>query len=221
MAKVNGPLHSDDARGKIGSNMVFSGSKGVQICRAYRTPKNTRSAKQSVVRNQIADLSRAYRALTSDQKLAWVAWAGENPRVDPWSGKSYLISGFNAYVGLNRILKDMGVAVITAPPAVAGPSQLATYTPSCIATQISIAFTATPLGAGLMLDVWGFRSKSAGRTPGPTEFFRLGHSAAAAASPYAPGFGVVGDKITTACRVVDSVTGLCSAFVVLASVTMV
>ncbi len=220
MAKAIGPAHSDDARGKHGSNMVYSGWRGIHVVRAYRAPTNPRSAKQSAVRSQIADLSRAWRSLTSTQRDGWKAYAQAHPYTDPWSGQSYTLPGFNMYVALNRVLKDMGVAVISDAPSDPGPAQLESVTPSCVAHQISIAYTASPLGAGLMLDVWGFRSKSAGRTPGPSEFFRLGHSAAAAASPYAPGFGEAGDYITVATRVVDTATGLCSAFVVHDAVEM-
>jgi len=46
MAKVTGPLHSDDARGKFAGAMVFSNWKGKKYCRSLVIPSNPQSEAQ-------------------------------------------------------------------------------------------------------------------------------------------------------------------------------
>jgi len=50
MAKLFGPLHSDDARGKLASSLVFLGWKGIKTVRAYVKPANPQSAGQGNIR---------------------------------------------------------------------------------------------------------------------------------------------------------------------------
>lgn len=59
MAKVFGPLHSDDARGKLANSMVFMGWKGIKTVRAYITPANPQEEAQGNIRTVIGGLGRA------------------------------------------------------------------------------------------------------------------------------------------------------------------
>jgi hypothetical protein len=59
MAKVTGPLMSLDARGKLGSVLVFIGWKGIKTVRQWLKPANPKSASQGDIRLAIGGLGRA------------------------------------------------------------------------------------------------------------------------------------------------------------------
>ena len=59
MAKLIGPLHSDDARGKFASSLVFLGWKGIKTARQWIKPTNPKSADQGNVRTIIGGIGRA------------------------------------------------------------------------------------------------------------------------------------------------------------------
>jgi len=59
MAKLFGPLHSDDARGKLASSLVFIGWKGIKTVRAYVKPANPQTAGQGNIRTITGGNGRA------------------------------------------------------------------------------------------------------------------------------------------------------------------
>lgn len=59
MAKLVGPLHSDDARGKFAGAIVFIGWKGIQTARRWLKPANPKSTGQGDVRLVMGGLGRA------------------------------------------------------------------------------------------------------------------------------------------------------------------
>lgn len=59
MAKVWGPLHSDDARGKFAKALVFIGWKGIKDCRQWLKPANPQSTGQGDIRNILGGIGRA------------------------------------------------------------------------------------------------------------------------------------------------------------------
>jgi hypothetical protein len=59
MAIVTGPLHSDDARGKLGKALVFMGWKGTKTVRQWLKPMNKQSAGQGNIRTIIGATGRA------------------------------------------------------------------------------------------------------------------------------------------------------------------
>lgn len=91
MAKLIGPLHSDDARGKFAKSIVFSGWKGVKYARALVVPANPNSTEQQAIRSLITDASQAWRNEDSPIDTAYKA------AYDLFAvGKPF--SGFNAYI---------------------------------------------------------------------------------------------------------------------------
>ena len=58
MAKLTGPLFSLDARGKLGSALVFIGWKGIKTVRQWLKPANPKSADQGDVRLVLGGLGR-------------------------------------------------------------------------------------------------------------------------------------------------------------------
>ena len=66
MAKLIGPLHSDDARGKIADSLVFMGWKGIKTVRQWLKPTNPQREKQGNVRTIIGGLGRAVGKVVAD-----------------------------------------------------------------------------------------------------------------------------------------------------------
>lgn len=70
MAKVYGPLHSDDARGKLGKALVFMGWKGIKTVRQWLIPKNPEDVYQGNIRTVIGATGRAVGKVVKDEPYA-------------------------------------------------------------------------------------------------------------------------------------------------------
>lgn len=66
MAKVYGPLHSDNARGKLAKSLVFIGWKGIKTVRGWITPANPQSAGQGNIRTVLGGIGRAVGKVKPD-----------------------------------------------------------------------------------------------------------------------------------------------------------
>ena len=91
MAKLTAPLLSLDARGQIGSAVVYSYWRGVQYARVRVVPKMGMDAGQVAARLLITDASKAWKnedsPIDTAYKTAYVAAA---------AGQKY--SGFNLFM---------------------------------------------------------------------------------------------------------------------------
>ena len=171
-------------------------------------------------RGRLIDVSQSWGALTAAQMLSWNTWAQSNPITDRLGDKQVL-TGHAAFVQLNARLLVSGSAKILVPPSEAAPLALATTTVTYNigAGTSTIAFTATPLAAGLMLWTEAAVLTNPGQRYWANRMKLVKVSAAALASPYdyqadvEDRFGplVVGQRLVTLCRVFDSATGLISA----------
>jgi hypothetical protein len=70
MARVTGPLHSDDARNSFAGSMVFSGWKGAKTVRQLVTPINRETEGQGNVRMALGGTGRAAKAISPDSNVA-------------------------------------------------------------------------------------------------------------------------------------------------------
>jgi len=172
-----------------------------QYRRSRAIPVNPGSSAQGVVRSRMAANAAAWRTLTSNQRAGWGSLGDQISRTDAL-GQAYTLNGFMAFCSVNNNLVAAGSAVLTDAPALATPAALLTATLTGTAATLSLAYTTTPLGAGVKLHVYASPQRSAGRNYEGD--YRLIHtSAAAAASPanifsaYQAKFGtpVVGNKI--------------------------
>jgi hypothetical protein len=100
-------------------------------------------------------------------------------------GNSILRSGQQAFVGLNARLASAGIAAVLDPPTTNAPQPLTSASPTATAATgvISVAFTPTPLAAGLRIYVWATLPASGGRNPNLNQARLIGYSAAAQVSP--------------------------------------
>lgn len=92
MVKLNGPLFSMDARGKLADALVFSVWKGRNYARALVTPSNPQSGPQTGMRSMMKFLSQEWTNLDAAEKADWLTRAQQT-----------VISNFNAYVSFNML----------------------------------------------------------------------------------------------------------------------
>jgi hypothetical protein len=136
----------------------------------------------------------AWRGLTDAQRSGWKSLGLQITRSDSL-GQSYDLSGFQAYCSVNNNKLDAGDAAVSDAPVITTPPDLLTATITLTGVAFSIAYTATPLGAGVRLFIRCSPQRSAGRTfNGDVRIISI--TAAAAASPanilaaYTAKFGV-------------------------------
>jgi hypothetical protein len=172
-----------------------------QYVRTRATPVNPNSTPQAVVRSRMASNAATWRTLTDVQRAGWESLGSEISRNDAL-GQSYTLNGFMAFCLVNNNKAAAGDALVTSAPTITVPANVATVTVTLTAAAFSVAYTATPLGAGVRLFSYCSPQRSAGRAF-ENDFRLIQVSAAAAASPavltttYAARLGtpVVGNRI--------------------------
>ena len=100
--------------GKLGLTVTWRGRNGL-LRRILVTPKNPRTDKQLVVREQLAEQARRFDALTDAQQNTWnVAAAGyqSNSRL----GQKGPLTGLQLFVRINCKLGLLGQDPVDAPP---------------------------------------------------------------------------------------------------------
>jgi hypothetical protein len=117
-------------------------------------------------------------------------------------GQTYGLTGFQAYCSVNNNLALVGTALVSDAPVLSTPLGLLTMTLTLSSVAFSVAYTTTPLAAGVKAIIRASPQRSAGRTF-EADFRVIATTAAAAASPaniltaYTAKFGVpvTGNKI--------------------------
>lgn len=123
----------------------------------------------------------AWRALTDGQRAGWLALGLSITRTDSL-GQTYDLNGFLAYCSVNNNKLDAGDAAVSDAPAIITPPDLLTATVTLTSAAFSIAYTATPLAAGVRLFIRVSPQRSAGRKFNG-DYRLIAVTAAAAASP--------------------------------------
>jgi len=172
-----------------------------QYVRTRATPVNPSSSAQGVVRARMTTNAAAWRGLTAGQRAGWTSLGGQIARTDAL-GQAYTLNGFMTYCSVNNNNLAAGNAVVADAPALVTPADIVTATVTLTAAAFSVAYTATPLGAGERLFSYASPQRSAGRAF-EADLRLIAVSAAAAASPavltaaYAARMGtpVVGNRV--------------------------
>lgn len=162
-------------------NLTFSRNRFGQYVRGRAIPVNPSSTFQVSVRTRFAVISSAWRGLTSAQRTAWADFGTNITRTDSL-GQTYQLNGFEAYFMVNSNKLAAGDAVITDPILYAVPAALLTLTPTLTSASFSLAYTTTPLAAGVRSFIYCSPQRSAGRTF-ENDLRLITVTAAAAASP--------------------------------------
>jgi len=194
--KYLGPPQSGSQAGTTAGRNRFG-----QYFRTRAIPVNPSTPQQLVQRARLSTNAAAWRALTDAQRAGWETLGLQLIRTDSL-GQTYNLNGFLAYCSVNNNNLDAGNAAVSDAPAIVTPPALLTATITLTAAALSIAYTATPLGAGVRLFSFVSPQQSAGRAFNG-DYRLIAVSAAAAASPaniYAAyvarlGLPVVGSRI--------------------------
>lgn len=124
MAKVEGPLFSLGARGKIGDAMVFFPWKGRHSVRRWLKPTNPRDADQKIVRQKLASIGKCVAAMVTPGDVL----ANGSAQVVAWKAKTPAAQIWNAYL-VQQAMADLATeANYTAlSAAIAGADEIDTW----------------------------------------------------------------------------------------------
>lgn len=183
-----------DPRSGSYQGMTASRNRFGQYMRTRAAPVQPRTTFQLNQRARFSTNSAAWRALTDAQRAGWGDLGLMISRTDSL-GQSYTLNGQGAYCSVNNNKLDAGDAAVSDAPAIVTPPDLTTATLTATSVALSVAYTATPLGAGVRLFIFVSPQASAGRKFNG-DYRLLAVTAAAAASPsnilaaYTARFGV-------------------------------
>lgn len=194
--KYLGSPQSGSAAGSTASRNRFG-----QYIRTRAIPVQPSTPAQLNQRARQSANAAAWRDLTDGQRAGWLSLGAQMLRTDSL-GQTYDLNGFLAYCSVNNVNLDSGESAVSDAPALITPGTLDTATITLTAAAFSIAYTATPLAAGVRLYIFCSPQRSAGRQF-EGDYRLIAVTAAAAASPanilaaYTAKFGVpvVGNRI--------------------------
>ena len=169
MAKVVGPLHSSEARGRMGG-LVFNTWRGVATVKAKVAPCQPQTSLQLAVRAIAIALVRLWAACL--YKADWNDYAYAHPTTDGM-GNSVRATGANWYLALNTRMKRMGLAVVETSPSAVAPDAPTGFLASAVGASYSFTWTDPTLVAD-SLEVWADGPHSAGRAGSLTKARFLG-----------------------------------------------
>lgn len=114
MAKVEGPLHSSEARGRVGS-LVYNTWRGINYVKTHTNPLTENSAAQVALRLLAANATTSWQAQTDYTRRLWYAYANERPETS-CTGQRTRLTAYNWYVRINVRRQLVGGAVLATPP---------------------------------------------------------------------------------------------------------
>lgn len=155
MAKVNGPLHSTEARGAVGG-LVYNTWRGISTVKSRSGPSNQYTARRSAVRAAAAQATAAWKSLSPGVRQQWKEYADQHPELD-WTGNPRRITGFNWFTRCNVRLIDMRRPMITSPPAHIAPVAPLNFGAETAGPTITVywGFDLPAPGTTPMMDIWG------------------------------------------------------------------
>lgn len=171
----------DSPRSGSYQGITSSRNRFGQYYRTRAIPVNPNSTAQSQARSRLAGLAEIWDLLTDVQRAGWSSLGQSMTRTDSL-GQTYNLTGLQAYVSVNSLNLAAGNAVVSGAPALATPASLLTMTLTVTSAAFSVAYTATPLGAGARAFIFASPQRSAGRSF-EADYRLIAVTAAAAASP--------------------------------------
>jgi hypothetical protein len=149
MVKVLAPLHSAEARGRVGG-LVYNTWRGMSYAKSQTAPSQPRSKKQLNIRAFGIRLARAWQGLTAAQRLSWNNYASLHLETDGM-GSPKRLTGLNWYIRLNSRMLQMGLTPATSAPAIAAPPAPTGFAAADGAGQSVITFATQPAGTSLWI----------------------------------------------------------------------
>ena len=222
-------IANDTRSGKLG-DLVYSHNTYGQYVRQYTKPTDPKSTAQLAQRAALGSQSQVWRTLSLLIQTAWISLAATVSKTNRM-GTSIFWTGQALFNSLNRNLIQAGQAAITAAPIYTVPSAVLTVSGAAAAgaNTFTVAFTPTPVTAGVVFQIWASGPVSAGVRSVGGKFKFIANVAAAATSPqsirtpYTAVFGtlIAGQSIFVQIRAVSITTGVPSPFIQSAVITVV
>jgi len=210
MAKVIGPLHSTEARGRI-DDLVYGTWHGIRFVRKFTPPVFGSPDPREAQKALVAAANSAWKLLTNEQRSGWHAYAQAHPRID-WTGVPVRISGYNSFVSCHVTCSRAGGTPLLDAPSTPFPFPLNSVSSVQSDNFILISWTypTQPTTHTYKVQIWRSGPWSLGRVP---DFHRASIILidGIATSPYddtVPSDGRYGYWL----RVVDVTTGELSPF---------
>jgi hypothetical protein len=165
MAKVLDPLHSQEARGRVGG-LVYNTWRGIHTVKTHTDPAHQDDPKRQAHKAIVQAAAIRWQSLTHQQRNAWGAYAREHPQLD-WTGAPQRIAGYHWYVRVQTTRQDIGEGYDDDPPTEPNSSTfqwIEAFGSEGAAAVGFIAMEADPGWTGYC-DVWLAGPFSAGRSP--------------------------------------------------------
>jgi hypothetical protein len=175
--KILNPFMSIDARGRSKRALVYSIWRGLNYVRAFVVPTNPSTDRQIAVRAVFVAASRAWGALTADNRETWRAYSKSHLLTDVF-GASFAASGINWFVGLFCRATDLGETPVSNAPSVSAPGDLSGLeAPAGAAGEIDVSWTDN--AEGDKVDIWVTPEIPDGREPRKGDFVHHSYTAGA------------------------------------------
>jgi len=139
LAKVIGPLHSTEARGRVNS-LVYGTWRGIRFVRTYIAPEFGTPDPRAAQKALVAAANAAWMLLSAAQQASWHKYAQTHPRID-WSGVPYRTSGYNAFISCHTICARAGGTPLSIAPSTALPFALSSLSSSQSGNNIRLSWT--------------------------------------------------------------------------------
>lgn len=139
MAKMRHSVISEVYAGSAGSATFRQSRVGQQLTK-HAIPAASNTPGQVVSRANFTKGSDGWSNLSKPQQAAWNGFAKGKTRRDRVTGKSYRLTGRQAFIGLSSKFAQIqpGVALPTAPPAAPFAGDVLTFTSSVAGSVVTI-----------------------------------------------------------------------------------
>lgn len=208
MAKCLGPLHSSEARGRVGG-LVFNTWRGGATCKAKHAPAQPRSSLQLAARAYASQLARMWgTTLDATDRKTWNDYAVAHQDKD-WTGTNVRLSGLNWFIRCSSRLLAMGNTVVHTAPLVAAPDPIVSFQALDGVLLLRMMWQAAA-GTDLTADFWLEGPFSNGRL---SKIQRAKHNCFHAAQT--PDFNIAplgAGHYTVYARIISEVNGLASTW---------
>lgn len=174
MAKVTGPLHSSEARGRVGV-LVYNTWRGINYVKATKTPLTEYSDAQIYVRGLAALATSSWQALSDTQRAAWYDFANEHPETSCLGDRTRL-TAYNWYIRINVRAQLLDEPIVTTPPTHWVKHIIAGLWVDVAGGHLHPRWTKLPAysPATLYYDFWRVGPHSAGAYPTVRDCIRVG-----------------------------------------------
>jgi len=174
MAKVDGPLHSSEARGRMGS-LVYNTWRGICYVKSHRDPDTQFTNPQIYIRGLTALCTARWQTLSALQHAAWQQYANDHLETS-CTGQLTRLTGYNWFVRANVRRLLLGLAIQDTPPThqVAHVVVPIVATPAGNVIELSWDATAPYTPADLWYEFWLTGPHSPGAYPTIRNAYRYG-----------------------------------------------